>query len=375
MSANKQDTAVLDLEQVGSSGLQFTTSTGVTPSSTTHTFSGNVPDSALDDDDKNNLIHDDGDEAASPADDGPAPPPKTTNYNFMTLAFYRQFFDVSTSDVQERLLWSLTPRPAATAEFVRKRIRPNPDLYGPFWVCVTLIFSVAISGNVASYLQAAVSHSDSVKGFRWHYDFHKVTLAATAVFAYAWLVPAALYMAMWAKAENSNGGGDSEGIVTPSPTQVSLVELLCVYGYSLSVFIPVSVLWTIQSSALQWFLVGAAFLLSGSVLVFALWNNSVKDSGVRKNFGFVLIAVVISLHLLLAMGFMLYFFHVPAHGGDAPVTPGGNVTVPEVPAPSKQVQLDAAVKNETSVKSQAASDVKASEKLVKSPDDPEAKDR
>ena len=76
--------------QVGSSGLQFTTSTGVTPSSTTHTFSGNVPDSALDDDDKNNLIHDDGDEAASPADDGPAPPPKTTNYNFMTLAFYRQ---------------------------------------------------------------------------------------------------------------------------------------------------------------------------------------------------------------------------------------------------------------------------------------------
>ena len=163
------------LLQVGSSGLQFTTSTGVTPSSTTHTFTGNVPDSALDEDDRNNLIHDDGDDGGSSADDGPVPAAKPTNYNFMTLAFYRQvrsqtlwnqnsnmhaqlfmflqFFDVSTSDVQERLVWSVTPRPAATADFVRKRIRPNPDLYGPFWVCVTLVFSVAISGNVASYLQ------------------------------------------------------------------------------------------------------------------------------------------------------------------------------------------------------------------------------
>ena len=74
------------------------------------------------------------------------------NYHALQ-SFCLQFFDVSTVDVQERLVWSLTPRPSSTADFVRKRIRPNPDLYGPFWVCVTLIFSVAISGNVASYLQ------------------------------------------------------------------------------------------------------------------------------------------------------------------------------------------------------------------------------
>jgi len=111
-----------------------------------------------------------------------------------------------------------------------------------------------------------------------------------------------------------------------------------VFLFSLSIFIPVSVLWTIQISGLQWFLCGVAFLLSSGVLVFALWNNSVKDSGVRKNFGFVLIAVVIALHLLLALGFMLYFFHVPnAHETGH----GGNMTaVPAVPTPSKQVQED-----------------------------------
>ena len=72
--------------------------------------------------------------------------------------------------------------------------------------------------NTSQLAQAAVSHDDSMKGFRWHYDFHKVTLAATAVFAYAWLVPAALYMAMWAKAENNGGDDNNEGTSTPSPT-------------------------------------------------------------------------------------------------------------------------------------------------------------
>ena len=93
-------------------------------------------------------------------------------------------------------------------DFLRRSIRPKPDLYGPFWVCVTLIFSVAISGkitnivmgtkkqsqtilgfsisydvttfisfdytgNVAQYLQTAVQ-ANPATGFRWHYDFHKV---------------------------------------------------------------------------------------------------------------------------------------------------------------------------------------------------------
>lgn len=32
-------------------------------------------------------------------------------------------------------------------------IQPIPDLYGPFWICVTLIFSIAIFGNFAHYIQ------------------------------------------------------------------------------------------------------------------------------------------------------------------------------------------------------------------------------
>lgn len=74
-----------------------------------------------------------------------------------SLEFYQQFFDVDTDDVTKRVLWSVLPRPGGhTENFFKSKIRSKPDLYGPFWICVTLIFSVAISGNVASYLQVGL---------------------------------------------------------------------------------------------------------------------------------------------------------------------------------------------------------------------------
>lgn len=223
---------------------------------------------------------------------------KQVNYNFWSLSFYAQFFDVDTEDVKKRLIWSVLPRPGATMDFLRRSIRPKPDLYGPFWVCVTLIFSVAISGNVAQYLQTAVQ-ANPATGFRWHYDFHKVTLAATAVFGYAWLVPAFLYATLW-----WIGGSKQENQTIDTST--SFLELLCVYGYSLAIYIPVSVLWTIQYPIFQWTLALGGAGLSGAVLLLAIWP-SVQNH--PKKMGIILIGIVLVLHLLLACGFMMYFFH------------------------------------------------------------------
>jgi len=49
-----------------------------------------------------------------------------------------------------------------------------------------------------------------------------------------------------------------------------LLELLCLYGYSLSIYIPVAFLWTIQIGWLQWSLVILATFLSGGVLLRSL---------------------------------------------------------------------------------------------------------
>jgi len=223
--------------------------------------------------------------------------------NFWTLGFYQQFFDVDTTDVKRRLLYSMVPIPGKS--FLQHHIRPRPDLYGPFWICVTLVFSIAISGNLADFLQKSVDQEQTAK---WHYDFHKVTLAATAVFSYAGFVPAALYGFLW-------WSGAAAGAAT-----LTFLELVCLYGYSLAIYIPVSLLWLIQVSWWQWICVLVGAGLSGSVLFLPIWP-AVRDQAAKS--AVLVMVVVLALHLLLACGFMLYFFHVPA------VTPGAgghNVT-------------------------------------------------
>nr|CAG4644266.1 EOG090X0CJ3 [Lepidurus arcticus] len=205
----------------------------------------------------------------------------TGTSKFWTMSFYQQFFDVDTSDVVTRLVWSMVPRPSAP--FLQQFVRPKPDLYGPVWVGFTLVFFIAIMGNIADYLATAGSAS------HWKYDFQKVSISGTCIFLYGWVLPVMLWAVLWWKQEKG----------------VSLLELLCLYGYSLAVYIPVSMLWAIPVPVLQWILVFGAAALSGAVLVIAL-GHALRDSS--QNVRFPMLAIVLACHLALAAGLQLYFF-------------------------------------------------------------------
>uniref|UniRef100_A0A1B6DHK5 Protein YIPF n=1 Tax=Clastoptera arizonana TaxID=38151 RepID=A0A1B6DHK5_9HEMI len=207
---------------------------------------------------------------------------KFTSMSIWSLEYYQRLFDVNTDQVLERILWSMFPKPGVN--YLQHHIQSKPDLYGPFWICVTLVFTIAISGNLANYLQTAASRS-----YHWKYDFHAVTLSATAIFSYAWLLPSILWgILKW------------QG----SQAQLGLMELLCVYGYSLSIYIPISILWLIQIGWLQWLLVFIGALLSGMVLITAI----LPAFGSRS---YTYLVPILGCHVLLAVGFMLYFFHIP----------------------------------------------------------------
>lgn len=90
--------------------------------------------------------------------------------------------------------------------------------YGPFWICTTLIFVAAAIGTFVTY----VAHELQKK--EWNYDINLVTWSAGLFYGYATLVPLGLYAIL-------------KYFSAPS----GLVQLWCLYGYSLFVFIPASV--------------------------------------------------------------------------------------------------------------------------------------
>ncbi|XP_029914730.1 protein YIPF2 [Myripristis murdjan] len=217
--------------------------------------------------------------------------PKPTS-GFWTFEYYQSFFNVDTMQVLDRVKGSVMPLPGRN--FIKHHLRNNPDLYGPFWICVTLVFSVAISGNVSTFLRQMGNPT-------YHYrpEFHRVTIAAAVIFMYAWLVPLGIWgFLTWRQGAERQIGG------------YSFLETVCVFGYSLFVYIPTSVLWIIPFEWLHWVLILVAMVISGSVLVLTFWPVVRDDT---KVMAVATVVTIVVLHTLLAIGCKLYFFHTEDH--------------------------------------------------------------
>jgi protein YIPF1/2 len=102
--------------------------------------------------------------------------------------------------------------------------------------------------------------------------------------------------------------------------EYTFLELLCIYGYSLTIFIPVSVLWIIPIHWLQWTLTVVASLMSGSVLIVTFWPSVNSD---QHRFSALSIVVVLLAHLLMAVCIMLVFFHI----SDKNIYPNSDTTL------------------------------------------------
>ncbi|KAM3605259.1 uncharacterized protein V6R79_023175 [Siganus canaliculatus] len=227
---------------------------------------------------------------------------------FWAFEYYQRFFDVETHHVKERIIGSMIPFPRKN--FIHVYLRKNPDLYGPFWICTTLVFATAISGNLSNFLVNL-----GRPGHKYAPEFRKVTIAATAIFSYAWLVPLALWgFLLWRNNKIMN------------LVSYSFMEIICVYGYSLAVYIPAVVLWVIQVEWLKWSFLVLALCLSCSLLVMTFWP------AVRDDHPKVIIAVlstIVVLNILLGIGCKMYFFDKPELDQLA-----GNLATTGIKAPS-----------------------------------------
>jgi protein YIPF1/2 len=86
---------------------------------------------------------------------------------------------------------------------------------------------------------------------------------------------------------------------------VTFFVLLCIYGYSLTIFIPIALLWMIRIYWFQWILTIGSSLISGSILVITLWPTIQSD---RTSSTILSVILVVLAHFMMATCMMLVFF-------------------------------------------------------------------
>jgi len=205
--------------------------------------------------------------------------------SFWSITYYQPLFDVDTLQVVNRIKGSLLPRPKGA---FWELIGANPDLYGPFWIATTLIFTMAMTGNLASYFA-------TVDKTGWTYNFNQLTLAGSVIYAYVTLLPLLFWM-----------------LLRYYEASKKLVDVLCIYGYTLAVFVPISVLCVLPINLLRWLLL----LIGGGVSAIFLLSNfhaHLADcfpygEGDAKRKMYLLLGSMGLFHLILMFIFKVYFF-------------------------------------------------------------------
>jgi hypothetical protein len=69
--------------------------------------------------------------------------------------------------------------------------RKGPDLYGPFWIAMTLIFCLGVTANLSSYMH----HQRRTPDETFEYDIHHLIRAGWVVGIFGFAVPTAFWLA------------------------------------------------------------------------------------------------------------------------------------------------------------------------------------
>lgn len=201
----------------------------------------------------------------------------------LTVQYYQPYFDVDTEDVKERLVRSL--QGYKFHDFV-SFTDMKPDLYGPFWLCTTLIFTIGATANFASYL----SFTPTVDKPRWNYDFTLLTGAAAVIYGFSAGIPLVLWFSC-------------RYLKIP----LSLAQSVCVYGYAHSIYILAALMCMIPSNLVGWLAILLAFGTAGAFL----GNNLlayVKVHNKKPELTNGLVGAVVIGHAVFAIVLKLYFF-------------------------------------------------------------------
>ena len=194
---------------------------------------------------------------------------------FCCFTIFKKYFQITSQDFLLRLLNSLIPFNNKFQNLVKDR----PDLYGPIWIYSSLIIIISSTGSLTRTLQG-----NNNKNFFQEF----VPIAAVVIYSVGFGLPILIAFLM-----------------KIFGTSLSFISVICTYGYSFSIFLPISIICVIQLDILQWIALIYAVFSSTSLLVVNYYRQ-MGDYSKNKKILIILIVLIFQFGLLLF--FKLYFF-------------------------------------------------------------------
>ncbi|CAK9003872.1 unnamed protein product [Durusdinium trenchii] len=180
------------------------------------------------------------------------------------LAYGQQLFDVSSEDVLKRLKLALVPFQGQ--EDAANDFRTRPDFYGPFWVATTAVLFLAATGNFARLLEledeqlfksdfslvsvagCPISRARCRRGGDGSLEGLGVSEAASMIYGLLVAVPLAARLGLYCSGQ--------------SVDCINFKQVICVFGYSLTPLIPMSVICLVPMGFLRWLAVCVGLVTS-----------------------------------------------------------------------------------------------------------------
>jgi hypothetical protein len=187
----------------------------------------------------------------------------------------KKYFQITSKDFFSRIALSIIP-------FNRKFyaiIENSPDFYGPFWIYTTFIILVSCCGSLTRTIQG-------YRDTNFYQEF--IPIACVLIYFIGFGVP--IFITLLSKLF----GG-----------KTNVASIICIYGYSYTIFLPIIIVCSIPNSLLQWVLLAYAIFSSTSLIIASI---SSSISSISKGKSIAINVIICIFQMIVFFVLKLYFF-------------------------------------------------------------------
>ena len=187
----------------------------------------------------------------------------------------KKYFQITTKDFFNRLLWSIIP---FNSKFY-DAIENSPDFYGPFWIYTMFIVLVSSCGSLTRTIQG---HREQ--------NFYQEFIPTAAILMYFTGFGVPILISVLNKIFGA---------------KINVAPVICIYGYSYTIFLPIIIVCSIPNHLLQWILLGYGIVSSTSLIIM---NLSKALASMEKGKKIAIIVIIFIFQVIIFFMLKLYFF-------------------------------------------------------------------